>query len=181
MIELSSPVPSPVFYGQLALMLVLAGYLDTRYHRIPNGVTFGGAVGGLVLQSYFGGLEALGSGFLGLAIGFALFIPLYARGAMGAGDVKLMAAVGAFLGPAATLWAAAFTMIVGGVMGIAILLRHRGLGPLARRYLTTLNFLVVTGTLNHDGPRDGEAAARRFPYALAIGLGTLWALVWLQK
>lgn len=106
---------------------------------------------------------------------------LYVKGAMGAGDVKLMAAVGSFLGPSATLWAAAFTMIVGGFMAVAILLRHRGLGQLARRYFTTLNFLAVTGTLNHDGPREGEAAARRFPYALAIGLGTLWAILWLQK
>jgi prepilin peptidase CpaA len=181
MIDLSPLVASPALYGQLALMLVLAAYLDTRCHRIPNGITFGGAVAGLVLQSYFGGFEALGSGFLGLAIGFGLFIPFYIRGAMGAGDVKLMAAVGAFLGPSATLWAAAFTMIVGGVMAVAILLRHRGLGQLARRYFTTLNYLVVTGNLNHDGPREGEAAARRFPYALAIGFGTLWAILWLQK
>jgi len=162
-------------------MLVLAAYSDTRYHRIPNGVTLGGAVAGLVLQSYFGGFGALGSGLLGLAVGFALFLPFYIRGAMGAGDVKLMAAAGAFLGPSATLWAAAFTMIVGGVMAVAILLRHGGLRQLAQRYLTTVNFLVVTGTLNHDGPREGEAAARRFPYALAIGFGTLWAIVWLQR
>ena len=66
-------------------------------------------------------------------------------------------------------------------MAVVILLRHRGLGELARRYFTTLNFLVVTGTLNHDGPREGEAAARRFPYALAIGLGTLWAILWLHQ
>lgn len=181
MMELSPVVLSPVLYGQLALMLVLAAFLDTRYHRIPNGVTFGGAAAGLGLQFYFGGFEALGSGFLGLAIGFALVIPFYVRGAMGAGDVKLVAAVGAFLGPSATVWVAAFTMMVGGVMAVAILLRHRGLGQLARRYLTTLNFLVATGTLNHAGPRDGEAAAQRFPYAVAIGLGTLWAILWLQK
>lgn len=181
MIELNLPILSPLVYGQLVLMLALAGYLDTRYHRIPNGVTFGGVVAGLVLQSYLGGSEALGSGFLGLAIGLALFIPFYIRGAMGAGDVKLMAAIGAFLGPSATLLAAALSLIVGGVMAVAILLRHRGLGQLARRYFMTLNYLVVTGTLNHDGPREGEAAARRFPYALAIGLGTLWAILWLQK
>ena len=168
-------------YGPLALMLVLAAYLDTRHHRIPNALTFGGAVAGLALQFYFGGFEGLGSGFLGLAIGFVLFIPFYIRGAMGAGDVKLMAAVGAFLGPSATLLTAALTLIVGGVMAVAILLRHRGLGQLARRYFTTLNFLAVTGTLNHDGPREGEAAGRRFPYALAIGIGTLWAILWLQK
>ena len=180
MIEPNLPILSP-FYGQLALMLVLAAYSDTRYHRIPNGVTFGGAVAGLVLQSYFGGFEALGSGFLGLAIGFVLFLPFYIRGAMGAGDVKLMAAVGAFLGPSATLLAAALTLIVGGVMAVAILLRHRGLGQLAQRYFTTLNYVVVTGKLVHDGPREGEAAARRFPYALAIGLGTLWAILCLHQ
>ncbi|MGQ0592868.1 MAG: A24 family peptidase [Gammaproteobacteria bacterium] len=181
LIEPSPLVLLPVLHGQLALMLSFAAYLDLRYHRIPNGVTFGGAVAGLVLQSYFSGFEALGSGFLGLASGLALFVPFYIRGAMGAGDVKLMAAVGAFLGPSATLVAAALTLIVGGVMAVAILLRHRGFGQLARRYLATLNFLVVTGTLNHAGPRGGEAAARRFPYALAIGLGTLWAILWLHK
>jgi prepilin peptidase CpaA len=92
-----------------------------------------------------------------------------------------MAAVGAFLGPLTTLFAAALTLIMGGAMAVAILLRHRGLGQFARRYFTTLNYLVVTGTLNHDGPREGEAATRRFPYALAIGLGTLWAILWLHQ
>lgn len=181
MIDPSSALLAPLFQGQIALMLVLAAYSDMRYHRIPNGVTFGGAVAGLVLQSYFGGFEALGSGLAGLAVGLGVFMILYIKGAMGAGDVKLMAAVGAFLGPSATLWAAAFTMIVGGFMAVAILLRHRGLGQLARRYLTTLNFLVVTGTLSHDGPREDEAATRRFPYALAIGLGTLCAILGLHR
>lgn len=181
MIDPNFQALSPLLYGQLALMLVLASYLDIRYHRIPNGVTFGGAVAGLVLQCWLSGLEALGTGLGGLVAGVAVFLPFYIHGAMGAGDVKLLAAVGAFLGPSATLWAAAFTMIVGGVMAIAILLRHRGLGQLARRYFTTLNFLAVTGALSHAGPREGEAAAQRFPYALVIGLGTLWAILWLQK
>jgi prepilin peptidase CpaA len=181
MIEPNSPLLTPLLQGQLAVLLVLAGYLDMRYHRIPNGVTFGGAVAALALECYFGGWAPLGIGFGGLGVGLAVFLPFYIRGAMGAGDVKLMAAVGAFLGPSATLLAAALTLIVGGVMAIAILLRYRSLGALARRYLTTLNFLAVTGTLSHAGPREGEAAARRFPYALAIGLGTLWAILWLQK
>lgn len=181
MIELNLPVLPPLAYGQLALMLAFAAYSDTRYHRIPNGVTFGGAVAGLVLQSYFGGFEALGSGLAGVAVGLGAFLIFYIKGAMGAGDVKLMAAVGAFLGPSAMLLAAALTLIVGGVMAVAILLRHGGLGQLARRYFMTVNFLVVSGTLNHTGPGEGEAAARRFPYALAIGLGTLWAIVWLHQ
>ncbi|MGH8575705.1 MAG: A24 family peptidase [Gammaproteobacteria bacterium] len=181
MIEPNSPLLSPLFQGQLALMLVLAAWLDMRYHRIPNGITFGGAMAGLALQCYLGGLEGLGSGLGGLIVGLAVFLPFYMRGAMGAGDVKLMAAVGAFFGPSATLLAAALTLIVGGVMAVAILVWHGGLGSLARRYLTTLNFLVATGTLSHAGPRPGEAAARRFPYALAIGLGTLWAILWLSQ
>ena len=180
-IDLTPPVLAPLLYGPLALIVAVAAYFDIRYQRIPNGVTFGGAAAGLALHSYLGGLEALGSGLGGLGLGLALFLPFYVRGAMGAGDVKLMAAVGAFYGPSGTLLAAAFTMIVGGVMGVAILLRHRGLGQLARRYFTTFHYLVVTGTLNHDGPREGEAAARRFPYALAVGLGTLWAILWLHQ
>jgi prepilin peptidase CpaA len=162
-------------------MLVLAAWLDMRYHRIPNGVTFGGVAAGLVMQLSLDGIGALGSGLGGLALGLTVFLPFYVRGAMGAGDVKLMAAVGTFLGPMTTLLAAALTLITGSVMAVAILLRHRGLGDLARRYFTTLSFLVVTGALNHDGPGEGEAAARRFPYALAIGLGTLWAILWLHK
>ncbi len=180
MFKVMSTTLSPLVYSQLALMLVLAAYLDMRYHRIPNGLTFGGAVAALALQYYFGGWGALGSGSAGFALGLAAFLPFFIRGAMGAGDVKLMAAVGAFFGPPATLLAATLTLIVGGAMGVAILVWHGGFGQLARRYLTTLHVLVVTGTLNHAGPREDEAAARRFPYALAIGLGSLWTILWLQ-
>ncbi len=180
MIDANSSMLSPLCQGQLAVMLMLATWFDMRCHRIPNGVAFGGAAAGLILQFWLGGIEALASGLGGLLIGLALFLPFYIRGAMGAGDVKLMAAVGAFFGASATLLAVALSLIVGGAMAVAILVWHGGLAPLARRYLTTLNFLVATGTLSHVGPQADEAAARRFPYALAIGLGALWATLWLQ-
>ena len=171
MIELNPPILSPRCTDSspscwCSRPIWIHGIIVSR-----TALTFGGAVAGLAPQSYFGGFGALGSGFLGLAIGFVLFLPLYPR-RDGRRRCEADGAVGAFLGPSATLLAAAFTMIVGGVMAVAIL-ASPGARPLARRYFTTLNYLVVTGKLNHDGPREGEAAARRFPYALAIGLGTL--------
>lgn len=98
-------------------------------------------------------------------MGFAAFLPLYLRRAMGAGDVKLMAAVGSFFGPLSALGAAAASLVAGAFLGIGYLAwRRYG----ASRY----------GLLTIVGASEALSAARteRFPYAAAIAAGTVAVL-----
>lgn len=161
-----------ILYGLLAS----AVYTDLRRHRIPNALTFGGAIAGIVLHTWFTGMAGFIHAVSGLAVGLAILLPLYLMGGMSAGDVKLLAAVGSLLGPQTTLWAGAYTLITGGISGLLILCKRRGLWRLLRRYGTTLKILCVTGMVIHTGPQPDEPAAARFPYAVAIALGTLAAL-----
>jgi prepilin peptidase CpaA len=98
---------------------------------------------------------------------------------MGAGDVKLMGAVGAFLGPENALLATGLSLGAGGILAIVILVSRGGLKPLAARYIATIKCLLTTGKLSHIPPAPGEVATIKFPYASAIGIGTLAALWWL--
>src|ERR1700675_5068525 len=108
----------------LSAMLVLAVYGDLRIHRISNKLTLLGLIVGLGLQSVGGGLQGLTSGLLGASAGLACFAPFYFLRAMGAGDVKLLAAVGAFLGPQGGFYAALFSLLAGGLGAIGYVLWH---------------------------------------------------------
>jgi prepilin peptidase CpaA len=158
----------------LTILLGVAAVTDARWHRIPNVLTLAGASIGLLLGAW-GGLGDLAAAVLGLCTGLALLLPFYLLGGMGAGDVKLMAAVGAFLGPKMTVLAVAGTLLAGGVLALAVLLTRRGGIPTMRRYGAMLRMLAY-GLPSYVPPAPCEPAAIRFPYAVAIATGTLGAL-----
>src|SRR4051794_29272710 len=109
-----------VLLGVLLFLLVIASVSDCRTHKIPNWLTVIGAAFGLVYNTavpsspYAGFLWSLE----GLALGLLIMLPFYVLRAMGAGDVKLMAMVGAFLGVPDTFYAVLFTFIAGGVTAL---------------------------------------------------------------
>jgi prepilin peptidase CpaA len=165
----------------MALML-LAAVFDVRSHRIPNRLVLIGIVAGC-LCNWILPAHTLRQGVLfpieGLAVGFALFVPLYLLRAMGAGDVKLMAMVGAFVGPHDALFAALVTMIVGGALAIGYVIVN---GTAARLYSNLLSFfygsvLGVMGGVRPDVHIDASASAGKLPYAVSIALGTTGYLV----
>jgi prepilin peptidase CpaA len=154
----------------LVTCLAIACWTDLRDRRIPNGLAALVAavgVGGAAL----GWLPPLGAreALLGLATGGALWLPFYALGMLGAGDVKLFAAAAAWLGPVGALQAAAFTALVGGVVAAGMLLASDGPRLAAARVARAF----------HD-PRalhlDLVPRSARLPYALAIAVGVLAAL-----
>jgi prepilin peptidase CpaA len=113
----------------MTFALVLAGGLgvaamawDIASRRVPNWLTAAGVAAGLAC-AVPAGWHALALAAGGAALGFALLLPLHWCGAMGGGDVKLMAAYGAFLGPAGILLAAFFAAIAGGLCAAVVLLR----------------------------------------------------------
>lgn len=165
----------------LLALLALAAVIDYGQHRIPNLLTGGGIAAGLALALTSGGSGALGSALAGLAVGGLALLPFYAKGAMGAGDVKLMALVGTYLGPLTTVLAVGATLIVGGVIAFGLLLVKKGARELLERYRTMLFHVTVTRKLHYLPPDKSAAAARRFPYAAAIALGSTAVLLYTSQ
>jgi prepilin peptidase CpaA len=128
------------------------------------------AVAGLALAATgMSGLSLTGS-LIGLALGFALMMPGHLFGATGAGDVKLMAAIGAILGPALIVSAFLFTAIAGGVLAVAVAARrHR----LADTLAGTKQLIAAPADARHE--LRSATAAQRFAYGPAIAVGSMLA------
>jgi len=164
----------------LLILLAIAVWTDLQRHRIPNIVSLGGIVLGVVTHTWYSGFPGFLTGIGGTAVGMGVFLPFYLLRGMGAGDVKLMGTVGAFLGPKYGLLASGLCLGAGGVLALIILISRGGLAPLANRYMSTLKCLLVTGKVSHTPPDPNEVAAVKFPYATAIGIGTLVTLWWMD-
>lgn len=159
----------------IVVLLSLIGFTvvsDLRCHRIPNALILIGLVLGLLFQFYSGGLHGLGSAVLGLLVGFGLFLPFYVFSGMAAGDVKLMAMVGSFLGPVAASSAVALSLISGSVFGVLILLYKKQFFRMMQRYW------AMASLRTYIPPESDDAARQRFPYAIAIFTGTLISFFW---
>lgn len=166
-----------IAFGLLAFLLLAASYTDLKGHRIPNVLTLGSAVAGLLVQAWFLGLDGVLSGLGGMALGLVLYLPFYLLGGMGAGDVKLMAAVGAFLEPQTVLLAAGLSLVAGALIGLGVIVARIILLGVLRPYLMTAKYLLFTGT--YIPPATDITVDTRFPYAAAIAVGTLGTVFWL--
>src|SRR5580692_9205637 len=109
----------------LGILVAIAAVFDIRYRRIPNWLVLAGIIVGFAWNVYASGWSGLLRALEGLGLGFILYFPLYLLRARGAGDVKLLAAVGAITGPGNCLWIFLLTAILGGVIAL-ILLIFRG-------------------------------------------------------
>jgi prepilin peptidase CpaA len=167
--------------GILILLLAGAAVSDYRIHRIPNWLVVSGALFGMIYNAVLAPYPHNNILFplAGLGLGLLLFLPLYLVRAMGAGDVKLLAMVGAFLGPGDTFYAALATMVVGGVLAILFVLM-RGT---ARRLLYNLGSLFQLGFLSMAGGSKpnlqigADVSAGKLPYGVAIAIGTIGYLI----
>jgi prepilin peptidase CpaA len=128
------------------------------------------AVAGVGLAASGVSSISVGASIAGLVLGCVLMLPGYTLGATGAGDVKLMAAVGALMGPALTVSAFLFTAIAGGVLALAVAVRRRRLGAT----IVGSGRLLAAPT---DARKEIQAAsvASRFAYGPAIAVGSVLA------
>ena len=163
---------SNVTLAVLAAGLVAATVIDLRSGRIPNKLTAAMAGLGLALAATGVSGVTLPGSLAGLVIGLALMLPGYALGATGAGDVKLMGAVGAIVGPALVLSAFVCTSLAGGVLAIVVAVRRRRLGATLAQ---TGRLVAAPGA----APQEIKAAnaASRFAYGPAIAVGSLVAVL----
>lgn len=168
-------MPQPVSSAAVSVLaagLLAATVIDLRSRRIPNALTAG--MGGIGIALAAGGVSGISTGasLAGFVFGLLLMLPGYSLGATGAGDVKLMAAVGAILGPALVLSAFLCTSLAGGVLALAVAARRR---RLAATLVQTGRLVAAPG----DAPKEIRAAggASRFAYGPAIAAGSLFAVL----
>jgi prepilin peptidase CpaA len=160
-------------FAIVLLLLFIATIFDIRSHRIPNWLVFSGAIAGIAYQALSPYDRGMVHALEGLAVGLGAFMPLYMLRTMGAGDVKLMAMVGAFLGPASALGAVLTTFIVGGALAIAVAIRNKAISTLLgnlRFMMADMTMKVMAGSTSHINV--SSISAGKIPYALAIAIGT---------
>ena len=144
--------------------------VDMRLRRVPNGLTLGIATLGVALAAMQLNRITTGGALVGFAVGLLLMLPGHVIGMTGAGDVKLLAAIGTLLGAKLTVIAFLYSAIVGGVLAILIAVRRGRLSETLERTAT----LVRTGGAN-VADIERPSADNRFAYAPAIAIGAIVA------
>lgn len=154
---------------------VIATATDLYVQRIPNWLTIGGVILILIAQGASAGWTGLASGIAGMITGLLLLLPFYVKGGMAAGDVKLLAAVGAGAGWPAAIVAGGATLVWGMVLGFAVLAMRGGLMEWIQRYCRIATLSLASRRISYEPVAPDSVAARPFPYALAILFGLLSA------
>lgn len=185
---------TPKLMGLLALvpmcvLMLLAAKEDISSHRISNKIVLIGVITGVILNgvlpegwgfnSQIPGAIGWWPALKGFAVGMAVLLPLYWLRAMGAGDVKLMGMVGAFLGTTSVLGVVLATFIAGGVMAIVLVMWSKQLKPMLQNlklilYGSAIKMSIGEAPLMNDLP----VSVGKLPYAVAITIGTFAYLIW---
>ena len=140
------------------VILLLAAFLDLLTHKVPNILILPSLLLAFLLAYMNGGSGLLLNSILGACVGFLVLLYPYSKSLIGAGDVKLMAVVGAFLGPKLVLLAVLYTSVFGGLI-VLIYLTYQGL--LAQSFHRALSL---------------QFSSTRIPYACAISAGSGFTL-----
>lgn len=159
----------------VCLTLIVAAWIDGKELRVPNWITFPMVLAGLAYSAAVGGWAGLGQGLLGMCVGLATLMPLYAVGGMGAGDVKLMAGVGAWLGAQTTWNAFLVSAVVGGVMALAMVVYRKAWN---KHYGNAMLILSEIATVKDPRELSKIAADRKphmllLPYGIPICIGSI--------
>jgi prepilin peptidase CpaA len=165
--------------GVLAAILFIAVVTDLKARKIPNRLVYTGLVLGPLCQVLLPSGDGLWISLKGMGLGLAVFLPLYFLRAMGAGDVKLMAMVGSFIGPRLLIGASLATLVSGGVMAVFVALKKHEF----RRLVENLKLMFFGSAIKAASgqlpvPNQPVASIGKLPYAIAISVGTLGYLFW---
>jgi prepilin peptidase CpaA len=169
-------VATVVEWAAIGGLAAFAAVCDLRTGRIPNALTFGAAAAGLIFSTATAGLFGLLTSLVGCLVGLVLFLPLFALRGMGGGDVKLLAAVGAWLGPLGALHAALWAALAGGVLAVVVALSSGYLSEAIRNLLAMVAVWRTVGPSPIAGVTLTESRGPRLAYAVPIGIGALVAL-----
>jgi prepilin peptidase CpaA len=168
-------IVAPLLETLLLLLVTAAAINDLASRRIPNLLLLFGLVAALSLHALSPDPgQALLSCFTGAGVGLLIFLPFYLMRGMAAGDVKMMATVGAFTGPAVALHIAVFAWCAGGLMALAIIVFRGRLRLAATNVWNMVRQSALRLPAVHAGARPSAGA---MPYGVAIALGTIYFLM----
>jgi prepilin peptidase CpaA len=155
------------------LLSVIMAVGDWRTRRIPNYLTFGGALAGLVFQTATLGWPGFGQAILGWFLGLALLLLPFIYGGMGAGDVKALAALGAWVGPKGIFSVFCYMGLAGGILSLGILVWHGVLGKYLRQGLVLIQNMILCRSqkIVFETLRSESELTAGLPYGVAIAFG----------
>ena len=156
----------------ITILLIISAVIDLRTHKIPNLITLPSILIALIYHSLLYGLDGLLFSAGGIGVGIGLLIIPYLMGGMGAGDAKLMGAIGGFIGVKAAFYAFLIIAAVGGVYALIIVVIYRSnfSGFFRKQFDTLVNFILIQKYI--PDIEESEKSRPKLCYGLAIALGT---------
>jgi prepilin peptidase CpaA len=177
----------------LLVLIMTSGFCDLKERKIPNKITFSGILIGILINLFTGGWTGLLQATIGLFAGLAIFFLPFVMGGMGAGDVKLMGAIGALMGWQFSVMTAVYSALVGGVMVLGYLIFKRTLRETLKKMIYSL-ITILLNFANRLGYNEYTYRAQEkfqkhgytyqkvyIPYGVAIAGGAVLVLVAYQQ
>ena len=156
---------------------VAAAVMDVQQHRIPNWITYPAIIGGVLLRSYYFGARGALSAVAGCLLAAGIVFVFYALRALGAGDLKLLAALGSLAGPEHAIYILLGTGVAGGILALIYAAYRRRLRTTLVNVGSLVKFHATSGLHAHPELNLDNPDALRMPYGLAIAAGTLYAFI----
>jgi prepilin peptidase CpaA len=156
----------------IALTLVAGGW-DWRTRRIPNWLTVSGFLIGLIVHTWISGWRGAVMSLEGAGLALAVLIPLVLMRGLGAGDWKLMGAVGSFLGPVMMLFVLLATILVAGVMATVMVIKTNQVVSTFRNMAILVQGFFAFGLVTHPEISLDNPGLLKLPFGVAVAIGTL--------
>ena len=164
----------------VSVVLVVAAVIDGWKLKVPNWLTFPMVIGGWVYSTACFGWPGLGWSLVGTAVGLLLLLPAYAIGGMGAGDVKLLAGVGAWVWGTTTFYAFCLSAVIGGVIALAMIALRGGALKHKAQFIGILSEIMTVRDPNRLSAiaADRKGSMVLLPYGIPIAIGTIVYFIW---
>jgi prepilin peptidase CpaA len=175
---LENPMTTEALFMAGALVIAgIGGAMDVATHRIPNRLTYPVMLVAIVGRSALQGWHGLGNALVGGLIGGGAFLVFFLLHAMGAGDVKLIAAIGCLVGPASAIKIVLASAIAGGIFAVIYALWQGRLRAVLVNVFDLIRFHAVAGAEMHPTLNLSNPQAARLPYGVAIAAGVLYSVL----
>ena len=161
----------------LAMTVAVAGWTDWTSWRIPNRLTAGSAAAAVMLAAFAPDGIGLRECLIGAAVGFSVFLPLYLVKGMAAGDVKLMAVIGMYVGPWEVIDIALLTCLIGGAWALVAVALKKDAGLLPWLVLQWQARTSHRASQRDRGGVQPRSDKQMIPYGVVIALGTFASLL----
>ena len=174
--EITSPMAElPGVCILVSLILIVAAVIDGWKLKVPNWLTFPMVIGGWVFSTCMFGWEGLVASLVGTAVGLGLLLPIYAIGGMGAGDVKLLAGVGAWVWGWVTFYAFCLSAVIGGLIALGMVLYRKKFRHHAGQFWAILTEIWIVRDPNQLSALAAERKSTMMllPYGIPIAIGTI--------